>query len=209
MATKLSIIIPAYNVEKYIDACLLSLCKQLNDFTELIIIDDKSTDHTLNAIKNRMEIYSDKRIKLIELPKNRGVAHARNKGLEIAQGEYIAFVDADDLVNRNYVASILQAIQSKCDYYKLSWNAFGNSNYSIKANALPKWNVAVWSRVFRYDIIVYRFREEYIWGEDGQFVRDNIKDGMNVGYILKPIYLYRDGREGSLSTVKGDKIRKL
>lgn len=209
METKLSIIIPAYNVEKYIDSCLLSLCKQLNDFTELIIIDDKSTDHTLNAIKNRMDIYSDKRIKLIELPKNSGVSHARNKGLEIAQGEYIAFIDSDDLVSRNYVASILQAIQSKCDYYKLSWNAFGKSNYSIKADALPKWNVAVWSRVFRYDIIVYRFNEEYIWGEDGRFIRDNIKEDMKVGYILKPIYLYRDGREDGLSKTRGEKFRKL
>lgn len=209
MATKLSIIIPAYNVEKYIDACLLSLCKQLNDFTELIIVDDKSTDHTVSSIKNRMKLYTDKRITLVELSKNSGVSHARNKGLEIAKGEYIAFIDADDLVSKNYIASILQAIESKCDYYKLSWNAFGRSNGSFKAQNLPKWNVAVWSRVFRCDIIVYRFNEEYIWGEDGRFIRDNIKDDMKVGYILKPIYLYRDGREGGLSNTRGEKFRKL
>ena len=93
-----SIIIPAYNAEKYIELCLDSISKQsFNDY-ELIIINDGSTDHTFN-ICNRFAL-NKKQIHLIN-KENAGVSVARNVGLQQAEGEYVLFVDADDILYPN------------------------------------------------------------------------------------------------------------
>lgn len=87
-----SVITPTFNSSKYIRQCIDSvLAQSYNDF-ELIIIDDKSVDDTIEII----EQYTDSRIILLSLDKNSGAGIARNKGIEVAKGEYIAFLDSDD-----------------------------------------------------------------------------------------------------------------
>lgn len=94
---RVSVIMPVYNAEKYISKAIESILKQsFNDF-ELIIIDDGSKDNSLNIIKS----YHDARIVLIENKTNRGVVYSRNIGLEVAKGEYIALMDADDIAPLN------------------------------------------------------------------------------------------------------------
>src|SRR5699024_2666155 len=88
-----SIIMPAYNAEKYISESIDYVKNQLFTNWELIIIDDYSKDKTLDVIRS----FDDSRIKIIELEKNSGAAYARNRGIEVAQGEFIAFLDSDDL----------------------------------------------------------------------------------------------------------------
>ena len=90
---KVSVIIPAYNIEKYIARCLTSLTKQTLKDIEIIVVNDGSTDNTLNVIR---EISSkDKRIKIID-KQNQGSIEARKSGMQIANGEYLLFVDGDD-----------------------------------------------------------------------------------------------------------------
>lgn len=84
---------PAYNSEKYIEESILSIQKQIYDNWELIIVDDCSTDSTVDKIQN----IKDPRIKLIQFEVNSGAAKARNRAIEEAKGEYIAFLDSDDL----------------------------------------------------------------------------------------------------------------
>lgn len=96
MAIKVSIIIPAYNVEKYIAKCLDSVCNQTLKEIEIIVLNDGSTDNTGRII----EEYKEKDSRIIYIyHENIGVGATRNKGVDIAQGEYIGFVDPDDTVN--------------------------------------------------------------------------------------------------------------
>ena len=90
---KLSVIMPAYNAEKYIGEAIESILNQTFTDFEFIIIDDGSSDHTADIIKG----FHDERIRFIQNEKNSGVANTLNKGLELSQGEYIARMDADDI----------------------------------------------------------------------------------------------------------------
>ncbi len=89
---KISVIVPVYNSHKHIKECLDSIINQTYKNIEILVINDKSTDNSLEIINS----FKDKRIKIINLKKNSGVAVARNKGIEEATGNYICFIDSDD-----------------------------------------------------------------------------------------------------------------
>ena len=95
---KVSIIVPVYNAEEYLDRCINSLRNQSIDEIEIILVDDSSTDLSLEICKKAAE--EDSRIKVIHKI-NEGAGKARNAGLEVATGEYIGFVDADDFVEED------------------------------------------------------------------------------------------------------------
>ena len=97
---KISIIIPIYNTEKYLRRCLDSVCNQTFGDIEIICINDCSTDGSLNILNEYAQ--KDNRIKIINFIENKGVAIARNTGIDEAQGEYISFVDADDYVDLDF-----------------------------------------------------------------------------------------------------------
>ncbi len=92
-----SIIVPVYNVEKYIIEAIESVRGQSYESWELLLVEDCSTDKTLSVIEKYMESTGDARIRLIVQPVNMGAAKARNRGLSEARGRYIAYLDADDL----------------------------------------------------------------------------------------------------------------
>lgn len=105
--TKLvSIIVPAYNVEAFIDETLRSITAQSYSHWEIIIIDDGSIDGTTDVVRS----FADPRIKLISQV-NSGVATARNNGLKIAKGEYIVFFDADDLMTPDFLSLRIQELE--------------------------------------------------------------------------------------------------
>ena len=93
-----SIILPAYNVEYYIDKCIQSLLNQTLKNIEIILINDGSTDNTLKIIENFSKL--DSRIKVVS-KNNGGVASARNLGVTLSKGKYIDFVDPDDFIELN------------------------------------------------------------------------------------------------------------
>lgn len=93
---KLSVIVPIYNTEKYLERCLESICKQSYKDMEIILVDDGSTDTSKEIITSFMQ--QDKRIISVSHEKNRGLFQARVTGVEKSQGEYIAFVDSDDTI---------------------------------------------------------------------------------------------------------------
>ena len=103
----ISVIIPAYNVEQYIEKCLVSLMTQTFKDIEIIVINDGSTDNTKSIVATFTDY--DPRIKLIS-QENQKQGSARNRGLDIAKGEYISFVDADDWVSVDYFEKLYFAI---------------------------------------------------------------------------------------------------
>lgn len=104
----ISVIIPVYNAEAHISKCLDSVLNQNYENVQAVVINDGSTDGTAEVI--RYYCKKDSRIKYLE-KKNGGVSNARNKGLEIADGEYITFVDADDYIDPDYCGAMLGGME--------------------------------------------------------------------------------------------------
>lgn len=101
----ISVILPVYNVEKYIDACVTSLLQQTMQDFELILVNDGSTDKSGEKCLEWSR--KDSRIRVIE-QENQGLSEARNSGLKVAAGEYIAFIDSDDTVEVNYLQTLYE-----------------------------------------------------------------------------------------------------
>lgn len=126
-----SIIVPVYNVDKYLERCLDSICNQTYNCIELILIDDGSTDASGKICDTYME--KDTRIKVIH-KKNGGLSDARNTGIDIAAGKYLTFVDSDDWIRNDYIEILVtllekyQADISACSYIMVNENFTANMN---------------------------------------------------------------------------------
>lgn len=122
---KISVIVPMYNVEKYITKCAQSLFEQTLDNIEYIFVDDGSTDSTITVLKNILERYPNKKncVRIVQHDKNKGVSSARNTGLKYAQGAYIYYCDADDYLERNMLEQLYNTANRTdadmvwCDFY--------------------------------------------------------------------------------------------
>lgn len=111
MSKKISIIIPAYNTEKYIGRCLESVLNQTYQNLEIILVDDGSTDNTLELM-NEFGL-KDSRIKVVH-KENDGQAEARNTGMDASTGEYIIFVDSDDFIENDMVEFLYNIAEENC-----------------------------------------------------------------------------------------------
>lgn len=120
MAVSISVIIPVYNVEKYIDKCIQSVINQSMTDTEIILVDDGSTDKSLVKCKEWSQ--KDDRVRAIHQT-NQGVSVARNRGIKESSGEWIAFIDSDDWIEPNYLEVLYKAAVRKnidisiCGFY--------------------------------------------------------------------------------------------
>ena len=192
---KLSIIIPAYNAEPYIDELMKCLAPQISEEVEVIVVDDGSKFPFL-APYPKIKVFRKE---------NGGVSSARNLGLKKAKGEYIAFVDADDKLAPDYVSRIFEAIESKPDTVYLSWKSidgrFGKT-ISGPEDEFNPWNRCVWNRVFHRDYIKgMTFNEELQVAEDDDFL-NRLPEAKTKTYINIPVYFYRAGVKGGLTDRK-------
>lgn len=189
---RLSIIIPYYNTKKYTDELLRVLAPQRTKEVEIIIIDDGSDSCYFNELDG---------IKTIR-KKNGGASSARNRGLREAKGDYIVFIDSDDLVTPDYIEQVFKAIESEPDTVYISWRSIdrrlGKVIESEKDEFNP-WNRCVWNRVFKREWLNgLEFNEDLMVAEDDDFLK-RLPEVNSKTYISKQIYLYRAGREGSLT----------
>ena len=184
---KLSIIIPVYQAEPYIHELLNILEQQINEEVQVILIDDFS-----NPKPNLERPW----LKLLRNDRNRGISYSRNRGLELAEGELIHFLDADDMVPENYVEYIFNLLATKdFDYIDLSWKTLpGGYQHDYKLinddDALP--NPSASTRIFRRSFIGdVRFNENKDAAEDEQFTRNiGIKSGKRI-CATEYMYFYR------------------
>lgn len=194
---KLSIIIPYYDCYQYFIKLLEVLIPQIDNEVEVLIIDDGCNETRINEYIYQ-EKYKEKwnNIHIYHLLVNTGGASKpRNIGLESASGEYIAFIDADDLITADYIYQVKRKIEKRPDIIYLSWK-------SIKHNIVidkkpPNWNCAVWCRIYKREIIGNaKFREDLKIAEDWEF-NQHIKPRTSK-VIKSQIYIYNI-RTGTLT----------
>lgn len=126
MEELISIVVPAYNAEKYIETCINSIRNQSYKNIEIIIVNDGSNDSTLNIITKLKE--EDSRITVIST-ENKGVSHARNTGLQVANGKWVSFVDSDDWLEESFCEKLInKAKELNVDYIGCGYNKITNDN---------------------------------------------------------------------------------
>lgn len=187
---KLSIIIPYYNCLIYIKELFKVLEPQLNDKVEVIVVDDGCHEKELDKFK----------AKVIHLEKNSGCAGVpRNYGLDIAKGEYITFIDADDFVSDDFIEKILNKInETDFDYCLMSWKHFPNCWTIDVSNGRPEWNCSVWGIVFKKDLIGNKRFNNLKFAEDYDFyhkVLSSVK-ALKEETITDVLYYYRQNPNG-------------
>ena len=135
---KVSVIVPVYNVDPFLEKCVESILEQTWDFIEIILVDDGSTDNS-GLICDKMQ-QKDSRIKVLH-KKNSGVSAARNSGIELASGGFICFVDGDDYVMPDYIEYMLELlIKNKADI-ALTTQMFGNfDEKQVERDEIKIWN---------------------------------------------------------------------
>ncbi|MGL5963481.1 MAG: glycosyltransferase family 2 protein [Fusobacteriaceae bacterium] len=185
MKLKLSVIIPAYNVENYIERCIESVCNQTEKNLEIIVVNDGSTDKT----KKKLEKFQKKDKRIIVINKvNGGLSSARNAGINIAKGEYICHLDGDDWIEKTAYEKMLNLAIEKnldiviSDYYDDYDNKKIVKNYDIKLESkiysgedylkeyfAGKGVSAIWNKIYKTDLYIkYRIKhpEKISIGED-------------------------------------------
>ncbi|UNH23496.1 glycosyltransferase family 2 protein [Moellerella wisconsensis] len=142
-----SIIMPCYNASHYIKDSINSVLNQTYQNFELIIIDDLSTDDSINIINS----YSDSRIKLIQLTQNSGAGIARNTGIEAAQGRFIAFLDSDDLWRQNKLEVQLEYM--KKGQYPLTYTQYQKFSQLGKGKLVIPPNTVTYNELLYCNVI--------------------------------------------------------
>ena len=206
--TKISIIVPVYNKEKYLSSCLNSIIHGNIKEMEVICINDHSTDHSLDILRQFEKL--DPRIKVIDMIEHHGVSWARNIAMSLAQGEYIAFVDADDVVSKNmyedyyecakyYDALIVKGFFWKIDEDKyLDHYTFETTRSKPRIVSMSKneyeiyeESPAIWNKIYNHDFIKkISFLENHIY-EDISFTYPLLLKVDTVLEMQEKDYYYR------------------
>lgn len=203
MTCKVSVIIPIYNVEKYLQKSLNSVCAQTLEEIEIICINDCSPDNSLEILKEYQR--NDNRIKIINFKENKGVAVARNEGIKIAQGEYIGFVDPDDWVDLDFFEKLyISTKNSNADLVKTKFKKVYDNKEEIIDNYRFFW-CGIYKKEF-LDKNNIQFKDGCICGEDQIFIAKSDILASKKVLLEYPYYYYRQ-RIGSASynKIKNDK----
>ena len=198
---KLSILIPAYNVERWLPRCLNSILSQVEDDIEIVIVDDGSTDTTLQCANEFAEKWNDIRV---FSKHNEGVGAARNYLLDKACGEFIWFVDSDDYIAESALQHILSELNSTIDLLSVSYNGGvftpfeGNATEYIQKRYI---NGYLWTKIIRRSVIEdahIRFDPQRYSQEDWFFLMQVYPLLENIKQITLQAYVYCDDNENSV-----------
>lgn len=210
-----SIIIPCYNSGKYISECLNSILAQTYSEWEAICVNDGSTDNTMEFLNQY--VMSDNRYKVVS-QLNSGVSAARNKALSICRGEYICFVDSDDIVEPNFLTTLLRLVNNEtdlaiCGFTRsmslissvLSDSIEIDSNKCIEKIFLDKsFNPQICCMLFRHSIIKEKQLEFVVGctrGEDREFILKYLVYSNKVCYTNNSLYHYRVNDQSAMAAL--------
>ena len=206
---KLSVIVPVYNVEKYLEECVDSLLNQTMKDLEIFLVDDGSTDRS-GAIADRFAKENPDRVHTLHL-ENGGQGRARNAALPMAQGDYIGFVDSDDWIERDMYEKMLDRAEKTgadvvvCDF--LEHYADGREQTLPACFQDHPLSAAGSScnKIFRRSLVGDLRFPEGLWYEDFYFSAVMLLRSKRTEFIPEPLYVYRRGQE---STMHNNNARK-
>ena len=217
MGEKISVIVPVYNVEAYLERCVESILHQTYTNFELILINDGSTDSSGQICDDLAYQYENIKVYHIE---NAGVSNARNIGIQLATGVWITFVDSDDFVTKDYLATLASAVEGGNVGFVIAplhhikngivtdlppysgrkelWSTEETMKELLMTTKTSFFPVA---KLFKGDLLVdEKFNTDYHLAEDALFLTELLlKTRCSSVFIDKPIYYY-DHREGSATT---------
>ena len=219
----ISIIVPIYNAEKYIEKCIDSLINQTKKELEFILINDGSTDSTDELIKK----YSDKRIKYFK-NKNQGIGKTRNFGIEKSTGKYLMFIDSDDYLKENTCEALYRRITKDksdlviCDFYKIYENgkleeiclpSFKPTTLKKSPNLLLDINLSPWNKLYKASLVKenkIKFIENLKY-EDAPFVIEAFDKASKISKVDKCLnyYLIRGNSETTVRDERTFDILKI
>ena len=206
---KLSVIVPVYNVEKYLEECVDSLLNQTLQDLEIFLVDDGSTDRS-GAIADRFAKEYPDRVHTLHL-ENGGQGRARNAALPMASGDYVGFVDSDDWIERDMYEKMLDRAEQTgadvvvCDF--LEHYADGREQTLPACFQDHPLSAAGSScnKIFRRSLIGDLRFPEGLWYEDFYFSAVMLLRSKRTEFIPEPLYVYRRGQE---STMHNNNARK-
>ena len=204
----LTIVVPVYNVENYVGQCLksiiASLPKKIVKDTEILIINDGSTDNSESVIMPFKEKYKDLIVYIKQ--KNGGLGHVRNVALEKAKGKYIASIDSDDTINKNFFKDVLKAIEKDADIFICDWLTKTNTN-KYETSAIE---YGIFDNISKYEGLIYSsimpstcnkvFKKELFDELKISYLEEKFEDlstnpflllkAQTIYYVHKPYYEY-------------------
>lgn len=194
---KFSIIIPVYNVKKYLSQCLDSVINQTYPHIEIICVNDGSTDSSLQILEEYAK--KDNRIKIIN-QENQGVSVARNNGIDIVTGDYVLFVDADDWIDLETCKTLsIELTNQHVNIIVFNHNVV--THKSVRpAKALSSNKFALWAACYKASIIKdnnINFPENIKFSEDHVFKYNYLYYVKDIKYIDKYLYFYNLTNENS------------
>jgi len=229
MEDLISIIIPIYNAEKYLKDCLNTVINQTYKNIEIILINDGSTDNSINIIKEYQQ--KDNRIVVIDR-KNKGVLYSRVEGLKIAKGKYVTYIDSDDWVEKNIIEILYNKINKynadviKCQFSNNEEN-ITNGNFNIKQELFIKkenfepaffdmffvnMNIHnVWCQMFKRELIysnIENIDTNISMGDDLEINIQLYKNINSILFIPNVLYHYRYNDNGITKTFNTESIKR-
>ena len=210
---KVSVIVPFYNVEGYIEKCLETLVNQTLKEIEIILVNDGSKDKSINIVEKFLQRYPEKIVYLEK--ENGGLSDARNFGIPHAKGEYVAFLDSDDYVEKDMYENMYELAKREisdmveCNFY---WEYPDKKKedigkeYQVNNEMLEKVRVVAWNKLIRREIIQdanIQFPKGYRY-EDVEFTYKLIPFIKKVSFCKKPLVHYVQ-REGSISNLQNER----
>tara|TARA_R100000935_G_C2827743_1_gene163288 strand:+ start:564 stop:1526 length:963 start_codon:yes stop_codon:yes gene_type:complete len=210
----ISILIPVYNVEEYVEDCIESILAQIDTRASILIMNDAATDNSAMILEHYK---SHPKIEVFNAPHNRGLSATRNALFDIAQTEYVWFIDSDDLLYENAYSSVMHqleklnsdilcadyvSLRGKKEVRKKAFIGKANKNYTNKRNSfldniIKNNSNHVWSKVFRRKIIQDIKFKEGLNFEDILYMTDISLKTFQYSYLKQPVIKYRE-REDSI-----------
>lgn len=212
-----SIIVPIYNVERYLESCIESILEQSYSKFELLLVDDGSSDRSAEICDTYAR--KDSRIKVIH-NQNHGVSYTRNAGLKVAKGEYIAFCDADDRYKPDYIMKMREAaLNNEADIVISNYSVLRGVSEKLmcerQSGPIDRNEVYrrifidntiggfVWNKFFRRSLLKdIRFDENMQICEDTYFSCMALKKANKIYYLEESLYLYRIHMSSTISTIQ-------
>lgn len=218
---KVSVIIPVYNAQDYLEKCLDSIVNQTLEDIEIICVNDCSTDNSLDILLKYSQ--NDNRIKVIDCKVNGGESKARNTGLNIATGEYLAFVDNDDTIDLDFYERLYnKAIETKAEIVKAEAHIFetdGSNKFDCMNEKIKKYNSKLffthywWCAIYKKELINnnnIRLAEGYPLGGDILFLNEALLKCNHLELVDGTYYnYYRRDDSGDSKILSFDKVKSV